>query len=120
MSGILYEEASFWTFLLVTVVMGGGAAFMTGRACAITWRPFPILLFYLLILAIAVRFIHHAVFEGTFFSLHYYAADALVVLIIGSLAFRYVRTRQMTSQYHWLYERTGLFSWRERQPAGRA
>jgi hypothetical protein len=37
-----------------------------------------------------------------------------VLLVVGSLGFRYIRTRQMTSQYRWLYERTGPFSWRER------
>ncbi len=40
MQGILYEEQSIWLFLLVTVCMGGWAAWMTGRAVAITWRPF--------------------------------------------------------------------------------
>jgi hypothetical protein len=46
--------------------------------------------------------------------------DAIVILGIGSLGYRYVRARQMTTQYRWLYERTGPFSWRERpgQAAG--
>ncbi|WP_367116785.1 DUF6867 family protein, partial [Bauldia sp.] len=29
------------------------------------------------------------------------------------------RAGQMTSQYGWLYERSGPFSWRSRPPAGR-
>jgi hypothetical protein len=114
MQGILYEEPSIWLFLLVTVIMGGWAAWMTGRAMAITWRPYGMLIAYLLILAAAVRFIHYALFEGTLLSLHYYAIDAVVVLIIGSLGFRYYRARQMTTQYRWLYERTGPFGWREK------
>ena len=116
MQGILYEEPSIWLFLLVTVIMGGWAAWMTGRAMAITWRPYGMLIAYLLILAAAVRFIHYALFEGTLLSLHYYAIDAVVVLIIGSLGFRYYRARQMTTQYRWLYERTGPFGWREKAP----
>ena len=40
MQGILYEEPSIWLFLLITVIMGGWAAWMTGRAIALTWRPF--------------------------------------------------------------------------------
>jgi hypothetical protein len=40
-----------------------------------------------------------------------------VLLVIGSLGFRYYRARQMTRQYRWLYERTGPFSWRERTSA---
>ena len=114
MQGILYEEPSIWLFLLITVIMGGWAAWMTGRAMALTWRRFWQLVAYLLILAAAVRFIHFALFEGTLLSLHYYLVDAVVILIIGSLGFRYTRARQMTSQYRWLYERTGPFSWRER------
>ena len=39
MQGILYEEPTIWLFLLVTVVMGGWLAWMTGRAIAMTWKP---------------------------------------------------------------------------------
>jgi hypothetical protein len=114
MQGILYEEPSFWLFGLVTVVMGGWAAWMTGRAMALIWGSYLQLLAYLLLLAGFVRFIHYALFEGTLLSLHFYLVDAVVLLVLGSLGFRYVRTRQMTTQYRWLYERTGPFSWRER------
>jgi hypothetical protein len=116
MQGFLYEEPSIWLFLFITVILGGGAAWMTGRAMAITWRAYWQLIAYLLILAAAVRFIHYALFQGTLLSLHYYAIDAIVLLIIGSLAFRYYRARQMTTQYRWLYERTGPFGWREKSP----
>ncbi len=114
MQGILYEEPSFWLFGLVTVVMGGWAAWMTGRAMALTWRPYWMLIAYLLILGAVVRFIHFALFEGTLLSLQFYLVDAVVILVIGSLGFRYRRARQMTTQYRWIYERTGPFSWRER------
>ena len=117
MQGILYEEPSFWLFGLVTVLMGGWAAWMTGRAMALTWKPYWQLILYLLILAAFVRFIHFALFGGTLLTLHYYLVDAVVVLLIGSLGFRYRRARQMTTQYRWLYERTGPFGWRERSPA---
>ena len=118
MQGILYEEPSIWLFLLVTVMMGGWAAWMTGRAMAVTWSPYGVLVAYLLILAAAVRFIHFALFEGTLLSAHYYVIDAIVILLIGSLGFRYTRARQMTTQYRWLYERTGPFSWRAKGAAG--
>ncbi len=120
MQGVIYEEASAWLFLLVTVLMGGWAAWMTARGIARTWRPYWICALALLVLALAVRFIHFALFEGTLLSLHYYAVDALVVLAIGSLGYRYTRTRQMTTQYRWLYERSGPFSWRPRAAAGSA
>jgi hypothetical protein len=115
MQGVIYEEPSAWLFLLVTCVLGGGAAWMTGRAYAITWRSPLSLLLALLLLAIAVRFIHHAMFDGTMFSLHYYVVDAIVVTIIGFVSFRFQRTWQMATQYYWLYERTGPFTWRSRE-----
>ena len=114
MQGVLYEEPSVWLFLFVTVIMGGWAAWMTGRAIAITWRAYWNLILYLLILGSAVRFIHFALFGGTLLSIHYYIIDTIVILIIGTLGFRYYRARQMTSQYRWLYERTGPFGWKEK------
>ena len=79
MQGVLYEEPSVWLFLLVTCLMGGWAAWMTGRAVAITWGPYWQCVLYLLLLAGAVRFIHFALFNGTLLSLHYYLVDAFVV-----------------------------------------
>lgn len=117
MQGILYEEPSAWLFVLVTVVLGGWSAWMTGRAIAGTWRPFWQVLLWSLPLALAVRFIHHALFEGTMLSARYYLVDLVVVLAIAALAFRYRRAQQMTSQYRWLYERTGPLTWRERVQA---
>lgn len=112
MQGILYEEPSIWQFFFVTCLLGGGAAWMTGRACAQTWRSFVSLVLYLLLLGISVRFIHHALFNGTMFSPQYYIVDTVVLLIIGSLGFRYTRTNQMVTQYHWLYERSSLLGWK--------
>ena len=114
MQGILYEEPSVWLFLLVTCVMGGWAAWMTGRAFALTWRAFPQAAAAFLLLAGAVRFIHYALFQGTLLSLRYYLVDAAVILAVGSAGFRFTRARQMTRQYRWLYERTGPFTWREK------
>ncbi len=82
MQGILYEEPSIWLFILVTCLMGGWAAWMAGRACAKTWRPLVIVIFYMLLLGIAVRFIHFALFGGTMFTLHYYIVDTIVLTII--------------------------------------
>jgi hypothetical protein len=111
MQGIIYEEASIWQFLFITVLLGGWAAWMTGRAAAQTWRSLTTL-FYMLGLGIAVRFIHHALFEGTMFSLQYYVVDTIVMMILGFLGYRYTRTKQMVSQYNWLYERASPLSWK--------
>ena len=114
MSGIIYEETSLFSFALVTLFLGGGAAWLTGRACAQTWRPKSILVVYLLLLGIAVRFIHHALFDGTMLSPHYYIVDTIYLLGVGLLGYQYTRTSQMVTQYHWLYERVSPLSWRAR------
>ena len=36
---LLSEEDSFGVFVLVSILMGGGAAYLSGRAIAATWRP---------------------------------------------------------------------------------
>ena len=117
MQGILYEESSIGLFLLVSIVMGGAAAWASGKSIAQTWRPAWMVVPYMLILGFAVRFIHFALFDGTLLSGHYYVIDTLILLAAGALGFRYKRTQQMTTQYRWLYEKTGPFSWRERSPA---
>jgi hypothetical protein len=114
MQGILYEEPSAWQFIFVTCLLGGWAAWMTGRACARTWRPYVSVVVYLLVLGIAVRFIHHALFDGSMLAARYYIVDTIILLILGSLGYRYTRTRQMTTQYHWLYEKASPLSWKPR------
>ncbi|WP_232628927.1 DUF6867 family protein [Methylobacterium sp. Leaf118] len=112
--GILHEEDSVLLFLLVTVAMGGWAGGMAARALARSWRPYRDCLPALLGVAALVRFIHFALFSGTLLSAQYFLVDALVVLAIGSASFRITRAAQMTTQYRWLYARTGPFTWRER------
>ena len=114
MNGILYEEEYIGLFLLVTVAMGGGAAWLAGRAIAATWRPWLHVAGYMLILGAAVRFIHFALFEGTLLSPQYYAVDTLVCLIFGFLGFRVTRVAQMATQYRWINVRTGFLRWTRR------
>ncbi len=113
----LYEEGSFGVFLLVTIALGGGAAYMSGRAIAGTWRPWWHVASYMLILAMAVRFLHFALFGGTLLSPHYYAVDLGFCLLFGFLGYRFTRTAQMSTQYRWLYRRAGLLKWARRHPA---
>ena len=112
----LIWEISLGAFLFVTVVLGGGAAWLSGRALALKWRPYWYTVGYMLLFAGVVRFFHYALFGGTLLSLHYYAVDAAVLLASASLGYRIMRTTQMTSQYRWLYERRGPFFWRQRAP----
>jgi hypothetical protein len=114
---LLYEEGSFGIFLLVTVVLGGGAAWLSGRAIAATWRPWWHIVAYMLILGFAVRFIHYALFGGTLISPHYYLVDTAICLALGFLGFRVTRAGQMATQYGFLNVRTGLLSWARRPAA---
>ncbi len=114
--GILWETG-FGTFLLVTVILGGGAAYLTGRAVALTWRPAYQLLVYTAGLAFAVRFIHYALFGGTLLSLQYALIDFAVLLVLAALGFRVTRAAQMATQYSWLYERQGPVAWKDRAKA---
>ena len=113
----LYEHETFLQVLFVTGILGGLAAWATGRALAETWRPFHQLVIYMVLLGGAVRFAHFALFGGELFAIPSYLADMLYMLVIGSLAFRMTRAHRMATQYRWLYERTGPFTWRERVPA---
>jgi len=113
--GILYE-GSFGVFLLVSVVLGGGAAALAGRAVARTWRPWWQLVGYMLILGAAVRFFHFALFEGTLLSMHYYVVDFTVCLAAAFAGFHAARRTQMLQQYRWINEAAGPLRWRRRAP----
>jgi ribosomal protein L37E len=116
MQSLLYEESSLGVFLLVSVVLGGGAAALSGRAIAQTWRPWWQIVAYMLILGGAVRFIHFALFGGTLVSLHYYAVDSAVCMACGFLGFRAARSAQMVRQYRWINEPNGPMRWRRKTP----
>jgi hypothetical protein len=110
----LYEDESFGIFILVTVVLGGGAAVLAGRAIAATWRQWWQVVVYMLILGAAVRFIHFALFGGTLLSAHYYAVDSAVCLAAGLLGFRAARVSQMVRQYRWINVPDGPLRWRRK------
>ena len=113
---LLYEENSFGVFVLVTVLLGGGAAALSGRAIALTWRPWWQVIAYSYILGAVVRFFHFSLFDGTLLSAHYFLVDSLVCMAFGFLGFRAARAGQMVTQYRWLNEPDGFLRWRRRPP----
>src|SRR5512145_743333 len=115
--GELYATESWLQVLLVTGILGGGAAWLTGRACADTWRPLRHVLGYMILLGAAVRFFHFALFEGELLSLPSYLADTLYLTAVGCLSWRIMRATRMVTQYRWLYERTSPVTWRLRRDA---
>ena len=98
----LFEEDSFAVFLFVTVILGGGCAWLSARAIANTWRPWWHVVLYMLVLGLAVRFIHYALFDGTLTSPYYYAVDTAILTVIGFAGFRHTRRWQMARQYGFL------------------
>lgn len=113
-ANLFYEENAFGIFLLVTIILGGGAAWLAGRAVAATWRPWWQVMSYALILGLAVRFIHFSLFNGTLLSLHYYLVDSALCMAFGFLGFRAARVGQMIAQYHWLNAPAGPLRWRRK------
>ena len=112
--GLLWE-ISWVEFLVVTVALGGGGAWMIGRSTAITWSGWGILVFYVLLLTIAARFIHFSLFGGSFFlpaetlgtALYYALVDFVILMAIAAAGRQFFRSRQMARQYGFL-QRTGV------------
>jgi hypothetical protein len=109
----LYSGESLVAILLVTGVLGGGAAALLGRAIARAWRPPWQVAFAAILLGAAARFIHFALFQAALLSPLSYACDTLFFCIVGLIAWRATRASQMVRQYPWLYARNGPLSWRK-------
>jgi len=105
---------SLGLFVLVTILMFGGAAWQTGQALAQTWRPFWHMIVYGLMLAAADRLMLVLLFGGQLFAALPFLVAAIVVIGLGSFAYRLTQARKMVGQYPWVYERSGLLGWRER------
>jgi hypothetical protein len=102
-------------FIAVTLIVMGFAAYMTGQACANTWRPAWQVVVYVLMLGCVDRFLVYALFDGELLSSRGYLVDTAVLLAIGMLSFRFNRATRMVTQYPWLYERSGIIGYRERR-----
>ena len=102
-----------WPVLLgLTLLLFGGAAWMTGQALAETWRPAWQILPYGLLLSAGDRFFDWALFRHPLGSLPGFVLVAAILLAVATLAYRATRARKLVRQYPWLYERHGLFRWR--------
>ena len=101
-------------YIGLTLCLMGFAAFMTGQATAQTWKPAWHALAYAGLLGFADRFLAFALFDGHLLSLPAYLIDTASLAAIALAAWRLGRARKMVSQYPWLYERDGPFSWRRK------
>ena len=109
----LYAGETIVDIVLVTGVIGAGAAWLSGRAIAASWRGQSRVVLTALLLAAAARFFHFALFQGQLLSAASFACDALIFLVVSLIAWQTTRASLMVRQYPWLYARTGPLTWRE-------
>jgi hypothetical protein len=110
----MITAGNIWVFLVLTVIGGGGAAYMGGRSLSLGWKPLWILVVYMLVFGLGLRFLHFALFAEPLTSFYYYCVNTAVLMGFACLGYRVTRTKQMTEQYPWLYERIGPLSWRQK------
>lgn len=112
--GYALPGGSLVPFLLLTLAIGGGGAWRTGQAVAERWGALWPVVAYTALLAAGVRFLHYALFGGDLLSLPSYLVDLAILAAVALLAHRVRRTRHMSEQYPWLFERSGPVTWRDR------
>jgi len=105
--------ATWLQFLLLTVIVFGFAAFMMGRALGDTWRPRWQNIAYGLLLGVANRLFQNFLCGNDVINLIAYLIGAVVLVAIALTAYRATQAHKMVTQYPWLYERAGPFSWRK-------
>lgn len=105
-------------FLFLTVIIFGGASFLMGQAIAETWRPIWQNIVYGAVLVAVERFFAWCLFQAPAFNTGGILLNAVVIIGFALLAYRLTLVRKMVSQYPWLYERNGLFSWRDKTTTG--
>jgi hypothetical protein len=108
----LIVEGNFWIWIVLTVILGGGASFLAGRAIASGWQPISRVIVSMIPMGVAVRFLHFALFEGQLTSLHYLIVDTAVMIAAACLGYQMTKADKMVSQYPWLYEKSGPLGWK--------
>lgn len=107
-------ENGTWVFVLLTVILGGSAAWVTGKAIAQTWRPFWQVPWYVLLLTVGVRFLHYGLWGEPLFPVQNWLVDYLVLLVLAVIGHRRMRAIQISTQYPWLFATAGPFAWRRK------
>jgi hypothetical protein len=107
-------EQNLWIFSILTIVLGGGAAYLAGRGLAMKWRPLWMALLAMVPLTLGLRFLHYALFQADLTSLHYLVTDFIVLLVFCILGYRVTLAKKMVRQYPWLYEPAGPLAWRQK------
>lgn len=108
------SERGLLPFILLTLLIGGGAAWRTGQAVAQGWGAMWPVAAYTALLAAGIRFLHFALFGGPLLSLPSYLIDFAILAVFALVGHRARRARHMTEQYGWMFERSGPLTWRDR------
>ena len=116
MGDILWSDSPYglFTFILITLVLGGAGAWATGRAVAKTWRPLATLAPYMVFLTAGVRFLHFALYGEPLLSPALFISALIWTMAVATLGYRAMRASQMATQYSWAYESSGL-NWRAKE-----
>jgi len=82
----LIWEVSLGEFVFVTLILGGGAAWLAGRGVALSWDPMWKAAVWMAPLAAVVRFIHYALFSGNLLTLHFFLVDLVILVVMASIS----------------------------------
>ncbi len=110
----LFIEQNPIIFFVLTIVMGCGGAFMAGKSLASGWKPLWLVFVYMVPFTAGMRFLNFALFEYNLTSMQYFLTQGLLFAGAAYLGYRLKRVAQMTTQYPWLYERSGPLSWKSK------
>lgn len=105
-------EQNLWVFVILTLIFGGGAAYLAGRGLAMKWRPLWMAVLAMVPLTLGLRFLHYALFGADLTSLHYLVTDFIILLAFCLLGYRMTIVKKMVRQYPWLYEAAGPLGWK--------
>ncbi|MGG7516556.1 DUF6867 family protein [Allorhizobium undicola] len=116
MQGLFFETDTGVRMVLrlLVVLLGFWTAWRTGKAVAEGWGVYAQAVIYTLLLCLAMRFLHYALFQGPMLDGFYYLIDAVTLLAFATAGYRVRRTGQMVHNYYWLYEKTSPFSWKKK------
>jgi hypothetical protein len=114
MTDFLWPDHDYaWLAFFVLTILGAAAAVSTGRAFAKSWSPRWEILPAMIALAAGEQFLRFALFGEELLSVHYYLITFVILAAAAIFGYQSMRARQMSTQYSWAFERSGL-SWRAR------
>ena len=116
MQGLFFESDTTVRYFLrgLVLLLGFWTAWRSGKAAAEGWNGYREVAVYTVLLAVAMQFLHYALFQGPFIDPFYYILDLVLLAVFSVSGFRVRRTRQMVQNYYWLYEPTSAFSWKKK------